>query len=153
LTRSRSVGSNAAQDSQDSAMGGGFTGRVPQMCTRFTLDGSDQLEHALSALCEQVVNGVQIIVPPQKLHAIALGGGYGRGEGGVLRDNAGDHPYNDLEFYVFIHGNRLWNENTFRKALHVLEVQLSNEARLHVEFKIDSLRRFRQSAVSMFSYD
>ena len=39
-----------------------------------------------------------------KLSAVVLGGGYGRGEGGVLRTEHGDHLYNDLDFFVFADG-------------------------------------------------
>ena len=36
-----------------------------------------------------------------KLAGVVLGGGYGRGEGGVLRTPEGDKLYNDLDFFVF----------------------------------------------------
>ena len=36
-----------------------------------------------------------------KLAQIVLGGGYGRGEGGVRRTPEGDKLYNDLDFFVF----------------------------------------------------
>ena len=47
-----------------------------------------------------------------------LGGGYGRGEGGVLRspESGEDQPYNDLEFYVFTRGSALIAERRFRRA-------------------------------------
>ena len=36
-----------------------------------------------------------------KLAGVVLGGGYGRGEGGVLHTRNGDKLYNDLDFFVF----------------------------------------------------
>ena len=40
-----------------------------------------------------------------ELAGICLGGGYGRGEGGVYRDSGGaPHLYNDLDFFVFTAG-------------------------------------------------
>jgi len=40
-----------------------------------------------------------------ELAGICLGGGYGRGEGGVFRGPDGvPHPYNDLDFFVFTDG-------------------------------------------------
>lgn len=82
-----------------------------------------------------------------------LGGGYGRGQGGVLRTSSGEAPYNDLECYVFIRGNSFANARRYGPALHQIEAELSPEAGLHVEFKIDSLRQFRRRPASMFSYD
>ena len=100
-----------------------------------------------------MLDGVRALVPSEKLEALVLGGGYGRGQGGVLKTETGDEPYNDLEFYVFLRGNRLRNGRLFGVALRELGDRLSPGARLHVEFKVDSLPRLRRSPVTMFSYD
>jgi len=39
-----------------------------------------------------------------RLAAVVLGGGYGRGEGGVCRTGRGDRIYNDLDLFVFSDG-------------------------------------------------
>ena len=123
------------------------------MSQRFTIDGSDALESHLAATCEKVLAGVRSLVPVAKLDGIALGGGYGRGEGGVLKTPAGDRPYNDLEFFVFIRGNAILAERKFRHPLHELGERLSPEAGLEVEFKVLTLDKLRRSAPSMFYYD
>jgi len=123
------------------------------MKTRFTNDGSDELENHLERACGHALTGVQALVPERKLEALVLAGGYGRGEGGVLKTAAGDEPYNDLEFYVFIRGNRLWNDHKYSGALRQLGERLSPDASLHVEFKVDSLPRLRRCPISMFTYD
>lgn len=120
---------------------------------RFTLDGDNGLESRLAQICERVLVGVQALISKDKLEALVLGGGYGRGQGGVLRTSAGDAPYNDLEFYVFLRGNRVLNERKFGPGLNKLGEHLSPEAGLHVEFKVDSLMRLRRGPVTMFSYD
>lgn len=127
--------------------------RNPALQPRFTVDGSDALENHLAEICNKVLIGVQQLVPAIKLEALVLGGGYGRGQGGVLKIGSGDAPYNDLEFYVFMRGVRLFNERKFCHSLNSLGERLSSEAGLHVEFKIDSLPRLRRSPVTMFSYD
>jgi rhamnosyltransferase len=120
---------------------------------RFTTDGSDALEAHLMRICEKVLGGVRALIPENKLEALVLGGGYGRGQGGVLKTNSGDAAYNDLEFYVFLRGNRVLNERKYHALLEELGERLSGLAGLHVEFKVDSLERLRRSPVSMFSYD
>jgi hypothetical protein len=120
---------------------------------RFTIDGGGELEDRLARLCGQVRCGATARIPSQDIAVIVLGGGYGRGEGGVLRTEAGDQPYNDLEFYVFFRGHRLWQEHRYGRMLHELGERLSVEAGLHVEFKIDGAERWKRSPVSMFSYD
>jgi len=74
---------------------------------RFTIGGSDALEMQLTEICQRVADGVANIVPQSRLDAILLAGGYGRGEGGVLKTHEGERPYNDMEFYVFLRGSRL----------------------------------------------
>ena len=121
--------------------------------TRFTRDGSDALEAHLESTCARVLTGVRALVPPGKLVGIMLGGGYGRGEGGVLRTRQVDLPYNDLEFYVFTRGNSILAERKYRQPLHHLGEQLSPEAGLEVEFKVLTLGKLRDSGPAMFYYD
>jgi hypothetical protein len=100
-----------------------------------------------------VVDGVRAVIPAHLLEGILLGGGYGRGEGGVLSTPSGDQPYNDLEFYIFVRGNAVLAERRWHAALHGLGEELSPEAGLEVEFKVMTRRKLRCSGPSMFYYD
>src|SRR5471032_2647908 len=120
---------------------------------RFTLDGDDALERHLERTCTRVLSGIRGLVPAEKLEAVLLGGGYGRGEGGVLRSLAADRPYNDLEFYVAIKGRRHVNEFRYHRRLEVLGEILTHLADAEIEFKITSLAELAAQPVSMFSYD
>jgi hypothetical protein len=124
-----------------------------ESASRFTLDGSPELEGRLAETCDLVRQGVRSLVSPERLEGVLLGGGYGRGEGGVLETDAGDQPYNDLEFYVFIKGSTLLNQRRYGHALAELGERLSPAAGLEVEFKILSLDQLRRSPVNMFYYD
>jgi len=121
--------------------------------TRFTIDGSDELESRLAKTCQQILTGVQKVVPSGELEALVLGGGYGRGQGGVLKTSSGEQPYNDLEFYVFIRGNVHVSERKYRGPLHDLGEKLSPDAGLHVEFKVYSVDKLVGAPVTMFTYD
>lgn len=120
---------------------------------RFTAHGSDVLEQHLARTCERVAAAIGGVIPLHRLDAVVLGGGYGRGQGGVLKTESGDRPYNDLEFYVFTRGSRLLDAWHYKRPLDEIAEQLSPEAGLHVEFKLDSLEYLRRSPVTMFSYD
>ena len=120
---------------------------------RFTRDGGAALEARLQQTCDQVLAGVRALIPAAKLDGLLLGGGYGRGEGGVLRAPVGDQPYNDLEFYVFVRGHAVLAERQFRHPLHELGEKLSPAAGLEVEFKVLTLDKLRRSPPSMFYYD
>ncbi|HEX4120314.1 MAG TPA: hypothetical protein VH619_06850, partial [Verrucomicrobiae bacterium] len=123
------------------------------MTKRFTVDGASELEERLEQTCHKVRDGVRGVFSARSLEAVVLGGGYGRGEGGVWKTAGGELPYNDLEFYVFTRGNRLWHDYRHARALGDLGERLSTEAGVHVEFKIESAPRLRGSGVSMFTYD
>ncbi len=123
------------------------------MSGRFTIDGSDALEQHLAKVCDEVLAGVREIVPRRCLEALLLGGGYGRGEGSVLITPAGHHPYNDLDFYVFIRGSTWWNERRFGAPLQWLAERVAPGAGVEIEFKITSLHKMKHSPVTMFSYD
>ena len=123
------------------------------MNPRFTIDGSDALEQHLAQVCEQVRDGVRRLVPRGRLDGLLLGGGYGRGEGGVLATSAGDQPYNDLEFFVFVRGQALLAERMFRQPLHQLGERLTPSAGVEVEFKVLTLDKFRRRGPTMFYYD
>lgn len=120
---------------------------------RFTLDGDAYLERDLLAACESVRNQVCKMIPRGDLEGVLLGGGYGRGEGGVLRTADGDCPYNDLEFYVFVGGSALLAERKYACALTRLGRQLSAAIGVDVEFKVLTRHKLSRSATSMFYYD
>ncbi len=124
-----------------------------EIVPRFTVDGARALEAHLARTCAKIAAGVRGLVPRGRLEALLLGGGYGRGEGGVLTTPGGDRPYNDLEFYVCLRGSRLLNERRFGRPLHVLGEILTPQAGIDVEFKITSLRELARAEVSMFSSD
>jgi hypothetical protein len=123
------------------------------MNQRFTLDGDAGLEQKLARLCDQVREESQRLVPKERLEALLLGGGYGRSEGGVLHTAHGDEPYNDLEFYVCLRGNRILNERTYFEKFHHLGETLSTVAGIEVEFKLSSIAKLRRESHTMFSYD
>ena len=130
------------------------TWAVRSRAQAFTLDGDNALESHLERTCARVLSGVRGLIPAPLFEALFLGGGYGRGEGGVLRrEGVEDRPYNDLEFYVAIAGNRHLNELRYRRRLEVLGEILTPLAGIEVEFKVTSLAELAARPVSMFSYD
>ena len=124
------------------------------MTQRFTIDGSAALEERLASICDGFAQGIGAIIPAGVLEGIALGGGYGRGEGGVRHDDSGaEHPYNDLEFYIFVRPPLLLRERAYRKPLHALAHEWTEKAGIEVEAKILTLDKLRDSDVTMFYHD
>lgn len=126
---------------------------MPVPDERFTVDGSDELESKLADNCRVTLAGVKKLIPQPALEGLLLAGGYGRGEGGVLKTPEGDKPYNDMEFYVFVKGNAFLAERKYRHALHELGEELTPDAELEIEFKAITFAKLRKSPVNMFYYD
>jgi hypothetical protein len=124
-----------------------------QMTQRFTTDGSDALEQRLADWCAGFTEDVKRIIPTSHLEAVVLGGGYGRGEGGVLRLPEGDQPYNDLEFYIFVHGPLLLRERQYKRRLHEIGHHWTEKTGLEFEDKILSFQKIQRSPVTMFYHD
>ncbi len=82
------------------------------------------------------------------LRAFLLGGGYGRGEGGIFRETPESDPmlYNDLEFYFF---GRPVSADVLNRWIHEGEERLGIE----IEVKQMSPEAFARARPSMFYYD
>ena len=67
---------------------------------RFTAIDSPAVEALVADAVAKIGAAIDAMSIP-RLAGVVLGGGYGRGEGGVCTDpSGGEHPYNDLDFYV-----------------------------------------------------
>ncbi len=71
--------------------------------SRYTGVFSQEVAGLLDGTLREIGNEIEGLHLP-KLAAVVLGGGYGRGEGGVLKTPQGDRLYNDLDFFVFSSG-------------------------------------------------
>ena len=69
-----------------------------------------------------------------KLAAVVLGGGYGRGEGGVLHTPKGERLYNDLDFFVFADGASRHEVCTIQNALKSISERWEARLGIAVDF-------------------
>ena len=123
------------------------------MTPRFTIDGSEGLEKRLAEWCAGFTQDVQRVIDASHLEAIVLGGGYGRGEGGVLREASEDRPYNDLEFYIFLRKPLLLWERQYKQRVSDIAHRWTEKAGLEFEAKILSFAKIQNSPVTMFYHD
>jgi len=69
-----------------------------------------------------------------KLAEIVLGGGYGRGEGGVRHTPAGDRLYNDLDFFVFSDRANKRERRAIEAALKPISLRWEEKLGVAVDF-------------------
>jgi hypothetical protein len=71
------------------------------MTFTYATDGSPEFNAGLHQQLLMLADDVERAMG-DNLVALILGGGYGRGEGGVIRDNGREMPYNDLDFTIVV---------------------------------------------------
>lgn len=127
-----------------------MSGLVP---TRFTVDGRQELETLLASGCEFIRSGVSEIVAPRDLAGLFLGGGQGRGEGGVVKTPEADQPVGEMEAFI-VTGVRSWAaERKYQPALSALGKRLATNLRLRAKFQFLNPRELARSTPSIESYE
>lgn len=99
------------------------------MTVTYTRDGSkafnERLQNALTRIADRVESEMG-----DNLVSLILGGGYGRGEGGIILRNGMEMPYNDLDFTLVVKNKSSvpWDR------LNVTRNEFAKELGIHVDF-------------------
>jgi hypothetical protein len=101
---------------------------------RFTVDGSEALERRIASDMATVRARVIEAVHPEDLTALVLGGGYGRGEGGVLEVEGGERVYNDYDFFVVVPYTSRGRRKTLTEKLNGVKAVVEPACGIHVDF-------------------
>lgn len=97
---------------------------------KFTVTGDRSLDELISSHLRSVTKDVLDSLGPEKVVALVLGGGYGRGEGGAARVRRGYEPYNDYDL-VLVH--RCDNATQLDKTLQRIQREHSARCGIHVD--------------------
>lgn len=68
--------------------------------SKYTLTGSEKLDKLIDEQLQLVTEELLTLIDKKDLVAFVLGGGYGRGEGGVLVEDGEESLYNDYDLFV-----------------------------------------------------
>ncbi len=101
---------------------------------RFTLDGSDELESRIAADMARIRAAVLESVGEDALTALILGGGYGRGEGGVFLVDGQEQVYNDYDFFVVVPYSSRRRRNALSAGLNKVKAAMEPHCGIHVDF-------------------
>lgn len=99
------------------------------MTTIYARDGSEAFNLALDETLHRIADRVESEMGGN-LVALILGGGYGRGEGGVIVENGDERPYNDLDFTLVVSNK----SNVPWKKLDIVSNVFAKELGIHVDF-------------------
>jgi hypothetical protein len=102
--------------------------------SKYTVYGTNAIDKDIENHLKNISNRVSQIFRNYDLIALVLGGGYGKGEGGVYLENGKETLFNDLDFFIIIDDIpqpfRDYYENTLKK----LHKELSKEIGIDVDF-------------------
>ena len=102
---------------------------------KYTVYGNEKFERKIDSLMELIAGRVVETVGRHNLAALVLGGGYGRGEGGVLTDDSGEMQlYNDFDFFVITSNISSLRRRRINRQLRNLSPELSAVAGIDVDF-------------------
>jgi len=92
--------------------------------------------------------------PEHTIEAIVLSGGYGRGEGGVLRKNGQEYPFDDYDLLVVFRQIRSADLQAYNTSLHNAAQALSQRT----AFKVDiapacDIESLRKAPFNLFWYE
>lgn len=112
--------------------------------TPYTSVPDPEIKKLLDCVLPEIAGEIDTLRLPH-LRAVILGGGYGRGEGGVLHTSSGSRLYNDLDFFVFSEGADVKNAGRINSALKELSDRWEKRLGIAVDFgpvkNLNSLRR------------
>ncbi|MBW1779235.1 MAG: hypothetical protein JRL30_00660 [Deltaproteobacteria bacterium] len=91
--------------------------------------GSDAFNARMNDVMVRIATDVEQALG-RNFVALILGGGYGRGEGGVIRVDGVEQPYNDLDFTLVVKRKRTVPFDT----LNAISAQYEKEIRIDVDF-------------------
>jgi len=100
---------------------------------RFTVDGSDALESRIAQDMD-VVRQAVVDAVGDELCGLALGGGYGRGEGGVYVVDGEERVYNDYDFFVVVPYRSRPRRRALAEKLLQVKAAVEPGCGIHVDF-------------------
>ncbi|HCM15995.1 MAG TPA: hypothetical protein DHW79_08650 [Candidatus Cloacimonas sp.] len=121
---------------------------------RYSLYGSPAFEEQFSMLLQDIVASFKDRIALSSVKALVLGGGYGRGEGGVMTIDDQERPYNDLDFFVFTGSLNLFRKRRLVSSLQSLHGDLSAQHKIDIDFSLPiSISGLYERSISLMFYD
>lgn len=99
----------------------------------FTGIKDPEIERLLQDVIQQTAVDISEVAP-QFLEAVILGGGYGRGEGGVCQDTGKPMLYNDIDFFVVTKNATASQKRELAAIFEPISKKLEKKLQIDVDF-------------------
>jgi len=102
--------------------------------TPYTVCNDKEIGDLINRHMEQIVRKVLELVPEKDVSAVILGGGYGRGEGGIKIDGGKKSLYNDYDMFIVSNNISRSKKVKYHKILNDELEPFSKEIGIDVDF-------------------
>ena len=99
---------------------------------KFTVWGSEKLEKKIREDQKLILATLQDNIDFSTIKAIILGGGYGRGEGGVFIEDGNEKLFNDYDYFVFTKNQK--NRTSLHRSIQPISHKLTEKIGIDVDF-------------------
>lgn len=120
---------------------------------RLTIKGSKQFEKKLSTFLDDIQIDIEYLIDKEFYEAIILIGGYGRGEGGVIKIDDVECPHNNFDFLVISKNINKEKTAFLQKTCNEVFNNHAKKLGVLVEFTIISTSRLRNIDPLVITYD
>ncbi len=119
---------------------------------RYTLRGGPAVERRIGAMVTRVANLVKHNIAADDYRSLLLLGGYGRGEGGVIRQNGEELPHNNIDFLLVTTPRAALRRAALKRRLDELLAPVAREESLGIDTGVicDVELRFAPARVIWF---
>ena len=100
---------------------------------KYTLTGSKDFDNLIDEQLKLVTEEILKLIPEQDIAAILLGGGYGRGEGGVLIEDNKEYLYNDYDLFVILKNISYFRKKEYQNKIHYIHQKFTPLFKIDVD--------------------
>ncbi|MFA7056200.1 MAG: hypothetical protein WC155_01390 [Candidatus Cloacimonadales bacterium] len=101
--------------------------------SKYTLSGSQEFDNLIDNQLKQIKEEILNLIPPCDIVAILLGGGYGRGEGGVFIKDGKEYPYNDYDLFVILKNVGIVKKKKYQKKMELIHEKFTPLFKIDVD--------------------
>ena len=104
------------------------------MSPKYTVYGNDDFDRKIESDLQNIRNTILTLFPEKDISAIILGGGYGRGEGGVVVKNGKMCLYNDYDMFMITNNISYKKKKEYQEKIFKASEELTEKIGIDVDF-------------------
>ncbi len=100
---------------------------------KYTLTGSKEFDELVDEQLALITEEILKLIPEEDIAAILLGGGYGRGEGGIVIEDKKEYLYNDYDLFVILKNISYFKKKKYQEKIHYIHEKFTPLFKIDVD--------------------